>query len=177
MANLSLEHGHSDGSCFATSVWACSSGTVSAITEPGFSFGKLGLDLVEQRGLRRFEAGVDLNFGGCLLPGRSPFAQAAALVRRAFDVAIRLGDLTYAGYARSMPITHLLATGSARRCAARGRSGVEFARQLRHGSSSTSSRPSSGYPDPPRLDPDFVSFNDAAFDEDASSSTWRRSRA
>ena len=72
MANLSLEHGNSDGSCFAYVCLGMLLGHRFGNYRAGFSFGKLGLDLVEQRGLRRFEAGVDLNFGGCLLPWTQP---------------------------------------------------------------------------------------------------------
>jgi len=84
-------------------------------------------------------------------------------------VATRLGDLTYAGYARSMPITHLLATGEPLGDVQReAEAGLEFARQLRHGlvvdiitAQLRLIRTLRG------LTPDFVSFNDAAFDEDA----------
>ena len=169
MANLSLEHGHSDGSCFAYVCLGMLLGHRFGNYRAGFSFGKLGLDLVEQRGLRRFEAGVDLNFGGCLLPWTQPIRSGRSLVRRAFDVATRLGDLTYAGYARSMPITHLLATGEPLGDVQReAEAGLEFARQLRHGlvvdiitAQLRLIRTLRG------LTPDFVSFNDAAFDEDA----------
>src|SRR5712664_316476 len=68
MANLSLEHGNSDGSCFAYVCLGMLLGHRFGNYPAGFSFGKLGLDLVEQRGLRQFEGRVDLNFGGCLLP-------------------------------------------------------------------------------------------------------------
>ena len=169
MANLSLEHGHSDGSCFAYVCLGMLLGHRFGNYRAGFSFGKLGLDLVEQRGLRRFEAGVDLNFGGCLLPWTQPIRSGRSLVRRAFDVATRLGDLTYAGYARSMPITNLLATGEPLGDVQReAEAGLEFARQLRLGlvvdiitAQLRLIRTLRG------LTPDFVSFNDAAFDEDA----------
>src|SRR5438445_4109213 len=169
MANLSLEHGHSDGSCFAYVCLGMLLGHRFANYRAGFSFGKLGLDLVEQRGLRRFEAGVDLNFGGCLLPWTQPIRSGRSLVRRAFDVAIRLGDLTYAGYARRMPVAQLLATGEPVGHVQREAEAlIEFARPLRLGlvidiitAQLRLIRTLRG------LTPDFVSFNDAAFDEDA----------
>jgi hypothetical protein len=57
MASLSLEHGNSDGSCLAY-VWV---GSVTAGPRLGdyqaaFRFCQLGYDLVEQRGLKRFQA-------------------------------------------------------------------------------------------------------------------------
>src|SRR6266487_3864897 len=85
MANLSLEHGNSDGSCFAY-VWL---GMLLGIRfgnyRAGFSFGKLGLDLVEQRGLRRFEARVYLLFG-IDSPWTQPVRSGLSLVRRALDL-------------------------------------------------------------------------------------------
>ena len=84
-------------------------------------------------------------------------------------MATRLGDLTYAGYARSKPITNLLATGEPLGDVQReAEAGLEFARQVRLGlvvdiitAQLRLIRTLRG------LTPDFVSFNDAAFDEDA----------
>jgi len=51
MAALSLEHGNSDGSCLAY-VWLGGIlGTYFGDYQTGFRFGRLGLDLVEKRGL------------------------------------------------------------------------------------------------------------------------------
>src|SRR6267142_1617181 len=86
MANLSMEHGNSDGSCLAYVCLGMLLGHRFGNYPAGFSFGKLGLDLVEQRGLRQFEGRVDLNFGGCLLPWTQPIRTGRSLVRRAFEV-------------------------------------------------------------------------------------------
>src|SRR5712672_1221390 len=56
MAALSLEHGNSDGSCLAY-VWLGGIlGTYFGDYQTGFRFGRLGLDLVEKRGLDRLSA-------------------------------------------------------------------------------------------------------------------------
>ena len=55
MANLSLEHGNSDGSCFAYVWLGMLLGPHFGDYQAGFRFGKLGLDLVEQRGLRSLQ--------------------------------------------------------------------------------------------------------------------------
>jgi len=89
------------------------------------------------------------------------------LVRRAFEAATRLGDLTYAGYSRSIAITDLLATGEPLDEVQReAEAGLEFARQVRFGVVADSItgqlrliRTLRG------LTPQFVSFNDAEFDE------------
>src|SRR3989454_2834824 len=167
MANLSLEHGNSDGSCFAYVCLGMLLGHRFGNYPAGFSFGKLGLDLVEQRGLRQFEGRVDLNFGGCLLPWTQPIRTGRSLVRRAFKAATRLGDLTYAGYSRSIAITDLLATGEPLDEVQReAEAALEFARQVRFGVVADSItgqlrliRTLRG------LTPQFVSFNDAEFDE------------
>src|SRR5437016_1152617 len=167
MANLSLEHGNSDGSCFAYVVLGMLLGPRFGNYRAGFSFGKLGLDLVEQRGLRRFEARVYMIFGNLVIPWTQPIRSGRSLVRRAFDVANRLGDLTFAGYSRNHLITNLLATGEPLGEVLReAETGLEFARQLRFGyvadiitGQLRLIRTLCG------LTPQFDSFNDTEFDE------------
>jgi PAS domain S-box-containing protein len=167
MANLSLEHGNSDGSCHAYICLGMLLGHRFGNYSAGFSFGKLGLDLVEQRGLRQFEGRIDLLFGGCLLPWTQPIRTGRSLVRRAFEAATRLGDLPYAGYSRAMAITDLLATGEPLGEVQReAEAGLEFARQVRFGfvvdiitGQLRLIRTLRG------LTPQFVSFSDTEFDE------------
>jgi predicted ATPase len=111
MANLSLEHGNSDGSCFAYVWLGMLLGPHFGDYRTGFRFGKLGLELVKQRGLRRFEARVYLIFGHRVIPWTQPIRTGRSLVRRAFDAANKLGDLTFAAYSRDNLITNLLASG------------------------------------------------------------------
>ena len=72
MANLSLEHGNSDASCFAYVWLGMILGPHFGDYQAGFRFGQLGLDLVEQRGLTRFEARVYLDFGHRVIPWTQP---------------------------------------------------------------------------------------------------------
>ena len=51
MVNLSLEHGNSDGSCFAYVWFAIIAGPRFGNYKDGFRFGRLGYELVEKRGL------------------------------------------------------------------------------------------------------------------------------
>ena len=167
MANLSLEHGNSDGSCFAYVVLGMLLGPRFGNYRAGFSFGKLGLDLVEQRGLRRFEARVYMIFGNLVIPWTQPIRSGRILVRRAFDVANRLGDLTFAGYSRNNLITNLLATGDRLVDVQReAEAGLEFARQVRFGLVvdiiTTQLRLIRTFRG---LTPEFTSFNDTEFDE------------
>ena len=133
MANLSLEHGNSDGSCFAY-VWL---GTLLGMRfgnyRVGFSLGKLGLDLVEHRGLRRFEARVYLLFA-IISHWTQPARTGLGLVRRAFDAANRLGDIAFAGFSYPALIPCLLATGEPLADVQReAEAGLDFARRFRFG--------------------------------------------
>jgi predicted ATPase len=60
MVNLSLEHGNSDASCYAYPLLGAVLGSEFGDYRANSRFGKLSLDLVQQRGLDRFEAGVYL---------------------------------------------------------------------------------------------------------------------
>jgi PAS domain S-box-containing protein len=108
--NLSLERGNSDGSCFAY-VWL--GGMVGARFgdyNTGFRFAQLGYELVEQRGLRRFQAKTYTNFGS-LVPWTRHILVGRDVLRRAFDAANRIGALTDAAFSSYVMITNLLAAG------------------------------------------------------------------
>ena len=133
MANLSLEHGNSDGSCFAY-VWL---GALIGIRfgnyRAGFSFGKLGLDLVERRGLRRFEAKV-YNLFAAESHWTLPVRTCLGLTRRAIDAANRVGDIAFAGFGEASLISCLLATGEPLADVQReAEAGLDFARRFRFG--------------------------------------------
>jgi PAS domain S-box-containing protein len=108
--NLSLERGNSDGSCFAYEWLGAVAGARFGDYNTGYRFAQLGYELVEQRGLRRFQARTYLNFGS-LVPWTRHIQAGRDLLRRAFDVANRIGDLTDAAYSSYVMITNLLAAG------------------------------------------------------------------
>jgi predicted ATPase len=66
--NLSLEHGFSDGSCPHFEWLGAVAGACFGDYHAGFRFGQLGYDLVEKRGLKRFQARTYNNFGVQVLP-------------------------------------------------------------------------------------------------------------
>jgi PAS domain S-box-containing protein len=111
MVNLSLEHGNSDGSCFAYVWFAIVAGPRFGNYNGGFRFGRLGYELVEKRGLTRYEARTCMSFGNIVLPWARHAREGRALVRRAFDVANRVGDLTFAAYCCDQLITNFLIVG------------------------------------------------------------------
>jgi PAS domain S-box-containing protein len=111
MVNLSLEHGNSDGSCFAYVYLGMIAGERFGDYEVGVRFGQLGYDLVEKRGLRRFQARTYLSLADLVIPWTKHVRTARDLILRTFDTADRIGDLTFAAYSRFSLNANLLATG------------------------------------------------------------------
>jgi PAS domain S-box-containing protein len=111
MVTFSLEHGNCDASCFAYVWFAMFGGPRFNHYKEGFRFGQLGFDLTEQRGLTRYQARIWMNMGSGVLPWAGHPAKGRELVRRAFDVAYRAGDLTFASYSWTELVTVLLAAG------------------------------------------------------------------
>jgi PAS domain S-box-containing protein len=134
MANLSLEHGNSDGSCFAYVWLGMILGPHFGDYRAGFRFGRLGYDLVEKRGLHRYQARAYMSFGNLVMPWTKHIQTGRDLVRRAFDAANKIGDLTFAAYTCNNLNTNLLATGDPLGEAQReAEHGLDFARKARFG--------------------------------------------
>jgi hypothetical protein len=89
MVNLSLEHGNSDGSCFAYVFLGMIAGPHFDNYEGGFQFGRLGYALVEKRSLHRYRARTYMAFGSFVMPWTRHVRAGRDLIRRAFDVAKR----------------------------------------------------------------------------------------
>ncbi|KRR04515.1 trifunctional serine/threonine-protein kinase/ATP-binding protein/sensor histidine kinase [Bradyrhizobium valentinum] len=133
--NLSLERGNCDASCSAYE-W------LSMLAGPHFGdyrtavyrFGQLGYDLVEGRGLTRFQARTYMDFGGSVLPWTRHVRAGRDLVRRAFEAANKVGDLNYAAYCGNQLNTNLLAAGDPLAEAEReAEHGLAFAQKMRFG--------------------------------------------
>jgi PAS domain S-box-containing protein len=167
MANLSLEHGNSDAACVAYVSLGMLLGPRFGNYRAGFSFGKLGLDLVDLRGLRRFESRVCVMFGGRVSPWTQPVRTGLSLVWRAFDAASRLGDLTYAGLTRNVLLINLLFTGDPLGDVQReAEVGLAFARQFGFGHIIDYMTVNLGLIRTLRgQNPEFGSFNGTEFDE------------
>jgi PAS domain S-box-containing protein len=134
MVNLSLEHGNSDGSCFAYVWFGMILGPHFGDYRAGFRFGRLGYDLVEKRGLRRYQARAYMSFGNLVMPWTRHIQTGRDLVRRAFDAANKIGDLTFAAYSCNNLNTNLVATGDSLGDAQReAENGLNFARKARFG--------------------------------------------
>ena len=166
--NLSLEHGNCDASCNAY-VW------VSMVAGPRFGdyraavyrFGQLGYDLVEARGLTRFQARTYMEFGYGVVPWTRHVRAGRDLVRRAFEAANRMGDLTYAAYCGDQLNTNLLAAGDPLAEVEREvEAGLAFAQKMRFGLVIDAITTQLGLVRTLRgLTPTFGSFDDDRFDE------------
>ena len=134
MVSLSLEHGNSDGSCYAYVWLGMLAGSHFGNYQAGFRFGKLGYDLVEQRGLHRYQARTYMSFGSLITPWTKHVKTGRELQRRCFNAANRIGDLTYAAYSCNVLNTNLLAAGDPLADVQReAETGLEFATDVRFG--------------------------------------------
>jgi PAS domain S-box-containing protein len=93
--SLSLERGNCDASCFAYVLLARKAGSRFGDYRAGFRFGQLGCELVDRRGLKRFEAATYFSFSLYVEPWTKHVRGCRDLMRRAFEAANRIGDLLY----------------------------------------------------------------------------------
>ena len=167
MANLSLEHGHSDASSLAYAYLGMILGSEFGDYDAAYRFGRLGLDLVRERGYRRYAARVALCFGAHVIPYTQRLETARPYLREAFEAADRAGDLTYAGFSSCSLITNLLGAGTHLATVQReAESKLAYVRQAKFGlivkiivAQLQLSRALAG------LTPDLRSLDDEVFDE------------
>jgi PAS domain S-box-containing protein len=165
--NLSLECGNTDGSCFAYVWLGIIAGPHFGNYNAGFRFGHLGYELVEKRGLKRFQARTYACFGYDVMPWSKHFRDCRVLLRRAFDAANTTGDLTFAAYSYNNLNSNLLASGDPLAEVQReAEHGLEFAQKARFGHVIDLIAPQLGLIRTLRgLTPKFGSFDDGRFDE------------
>ena len=109
--SLSLEWGNCDASCVLYANVFRVAGRRFGDYQVGFRFGQLGCDLVERRGLTRFEASTYLCFSCFAVRWMKPVGQCRDLLRRSFVAANRIGDLPYGAYAGNNLTADLLFAG------------------------------------------------------------------
>ncbi|WP_426426264.1 trifunctional serine/threonine-protein kinase/ATP-binding protein/sensor histidine kinase [Bradyrhizobium genosp. A] len=95
---LSLESGNGHASCLAYVLLARIAGPRFGDYQAGFRFGKLGYELVERRGLKRFEASTYECFAIFIVRWTKHVRACHDLMRHAFEAANKIGDLTWAAY-------------------------------------------------------------------------------
>jgi PAS domain S-box-containing protein len=122
--NLSLERGNGDGSCFSYVMLAQMAGPRFGDPYMGFRFGQLGYDLVEQRGLRRYQACTYVAYAIYTARWVKGERYALSVIRRAFEVANSNAELNFATLCWPVTTASLLFTGEplqdAQRAAERG---------------------------------------------------------
>ena len=101
-ANLSLERGNSDASCDIYVRLGFIAGDRFGDYRAGSRFGKVGCELVERRGLKRFQARTYLLFAHFLIPYTQHVRAARDLLDRGFEVANKIGDLMFVGWYRGL---------------------------------------------------------------------------
>jgi PAS domain S-box-containing protein len=165
--NLSLERGNCDGSTFAYVMLGAIAGARFGDYRAGFRFGQLGYELVEQRGLRRFQARVFNQFGAHVLPWAKHIRTGRGLLRQAFEVANKNGDLTFIAYSCHALTANLLAVGDPLPEVQReAEHGLAFAKKTRFRVVIDLMAIQLGLIRTLRgLTPKFGSFNEAQFDE------------
>ena len=106
---LGLEHGYSHASAPAYVRLGMIVGLRFGDYEAASRLARIGYELVQQRGLGRFQAEVYMNFGHT--PWLMPVRSGRDLARRAFEAARNAGDLTYAAVCCLQIGTNLLMAG------------------------------------------------------------------
>ena len=111
LANLSLEHGNTHESCIAYVHVTQVLGPRFGDYRTGYKFGQLSIDLIDKAGLNRFKTSVFAAFAQVGSFWGRPIRESYALARRASEVALEGGDLTYSSYAWFTRVTDRLACG------------------------------------------------------------------
>jgi PAS domain S-box-containing protein len=109
--NLSIERGNRDGSCVVYGWLGQIAGPHFDDYKAGFRFGRLGYELVEKRGLKRFQARTYMVFASHVMPWAKHVRAGRDLLHRTFDTANENGDLLFAVYSWINLNTNLLAAG------------------------------------------------------------------
>jgi predicted ATPase/two-component sensor histidine kinase len=111
MANLSLEYGNGDAAPLAYAYLGMVVGPHFGDYQAAFRFGSLGLTLVERNPANRYAGRVFHTFGAHVIPWSRDIQTAPPYLRRAFQAATEIGDVTYGGFSSCTLITSRLAGG------------------------------------------------------------------
>jgi PAS domain S-box-containing protein len=109
--NLSLERGNCDASSIAYVMLGRIAIQRFRDYKTAFQFSRVGLELVEDRGLKRFLAPTFVCFGHQNAPWAKHVRTSVDLQRRGFEAANKAGDLTWANFANIALNSALLIAG------------------------------------------------------------------
>jgi PAS domain S-box-containing protein len=110
-ANLSLERGNCDASSLAYVMLGRVVGSHFSDYKTAFRFGQVGYQLVDSRGLKRFQAATYVYLATWIAPWMKHVRTATDLQRRGFEAANKVGDFAWAAYATIVLNTDLLVAG------------------------------------------------------------------
>src|SRR6266852_6217993 len=129
--------------------------------------GQLGYDLVERRGLTRFQARTYELFGYGVVPWTRHVRAGRDPLRRAFEAALKNGDLTFAAYCGTQLNTNLLAAGDPlAEAEGEAQQALAFSQKMRFGLVIDANTAQLGLIRSLRgLTPTFGSFDDEQFNE------------
>jgi PAS domain S-box-containing protein len=134
MVNLSIEYGNSDGSCIAYVYLGMIAGPHFGNYDAAFRFGRLGYELVESRGLRRFQARSYMCFASHIVPWAKHIDACRELIGRTFEVANKMHDLTFAAYScNNVNTIRLVAGDRLAEVESEAGNGLKFAREAGFG--------------------------------------------
>lgn len=111
MTNLSLDHGHCEGSSVAYSALNMALGAHFADYTTAFQLGELACELVDRRGMNRYKARVYSCFAAFTMPWIKHLPLCQPMMIHAFQVGSSMGDMAFAAYNSRNLITHLLVSG------------------------------------------------------------------
>ncbi len=111
MANISLLHGVSEASSLGFAYLGMVGGSYFGEYQVAYSYGRLGFDLADRHGFRRYRARVLMTFAYHVSPWTNDIREERPLLVEAFEDAKQSGDLTYAGFSSVTLVTSMLAVG------------------------------------------------------------------
>ena len=109
--NLSIEHGNCEASCYAYVWLGAIAGARFGDYQAGYRFGRIGYELVEQRGWKRLQPGTYFVFASVVIPWVRPIKTGRDLLRRAIEGANSIGDVVVAAGCCNHVNTNMLAAG------------------------------------------------------------------
>ena len=111
MATLSINHGVSDASALAFAYLGMIVGPYFDDYPLAFRFGRLGLELSEVRGLKRYRARILMTFAYHVSPWTRDIREERSLLLAAGEEARARGDINYSGFTTVTRITSMIAAG------------------------------------------------------------------
>lgn len=111
MVSISLEYGNTHGSCLGYAWLGGVLGGHFRDYDMGYRFGKLAIDLVEQRNLDGFKARVYSVFGAHIAPWSDHLRTSRSTFLLALEAAERTGDLAFVAFSNAHLVTKGLSCG------------------------------------------------------------------